>query len=258
MNKSIELPFNVFERLATHANGFDTPSDVITRLLDCYESQPTNNTKFNFNEDIIMQAFRSHFNIEPRPFGQKTSTVSGYSDDKKGVQWNIAINSETGNVSLGVNLEGMKYNDWPITNLLLKERNDASLVNLKTTKGADKILVKMTRDAWQAASRPPIKERDIAPKGLLLSNLTTDIWNNIIEESLGCLNKMNGYKGRGRQVVSRIRSGDTKEMDVSPHLGFRVTITESEPTNIESFLIDLKNAQDILMPLYKFVLERVK
>lgn len=258
MNKSIELPLNVFNRLASHANGFDTPVDVITRLLDFYDNQPTSNTKFNLDEDIIKQAFRLHFNVEPRSFGQKTSATSGYSDDNKGVQWNISINSNTGKVTLGVNLEGMKYKDWPIVNLLLKEREQASLISLTQIKNSDRIRVKMSRDAWQAAARPPIKEEHIAPKNLKLSNLNAKVWNEIIEESLGCLNKDKGYKGRGSQVVSRIKSGDTKEMEVSPHLGFKLTVSENEPQDIDSFLADLKNAQNILMPLYDFVLEQTK
>jgi hypothetical protein len=39
-------------------------------------------------------------------------------------------------------------------NLLLKERDQASLISLIEIKGSDKIFIKITRDAWQAASRP--------------------------------------------------------------------------------------------------------
>jgi hypothetical protein len=258
MNKTIELPNNVFDRLANHATGFDTPENVITRLLDFYENQPKKKTQFNLDEDIIKQAFRFNFDVEPRSFGQKTSPLSGYSDDNTGVQWNIVVNGDTGKISLGVNLEGIKYKDWPIANLLLKERKQAKLLDLTRLDNADKIQIKMSRDAWQAASRPPIKERHIAPTNLLLSDLTTKQWNGIIEESLGCLNKKLGYKGRGSQVVSRIKSGDTKQMDVSPHLGFRVTITDSEPQDIDAFLTSLKQAQNILLPLYDFVTEQTK
>ena len=263
MNKNIELPLEVFNRLAKHAGGFDTPADVIVRLLDFYDVEPKDQKKTRVDGDIVEQAFGLNFNVVPRPFGQKLDPTHGFSDDNNGVQWNVAVNKKTGKVSLGVNLEGMKYQnkdklkEWPITNLLLNEAKRAKLLSLTSISRAHDIQVKMTRDAWQAASRPPIAECNIAPEGLMLSELTQEIWTNIINESLGCLNEKQGYKGRGSQVISRIKSGDKKLMDVSPHLGFRITVTNDTPQSVDKFLDDLKAAQNILMPLYKFALERV-
>ena len=37
MNKSIEIPQTLYDRLATHSKGFDTPASVIERLVDFYE-----------------------------------------------------------------------------------------------------------------------------------------------------------------------------------------------------------------------------
>lgn len=260
MKKSIELPISLFNRLAKHAGGFDTPTDVITRLLDFYENQPISETysDLDSDEDIIKQAFQINFNVEPRPFGQKASSFSGYSDDSKGVQWNIEVDKVSGNIILGVNLEGMKYKDWPITHFLLKESKETKLLDLKGIDSADIINVKMTRDAWQAAARPLIKEQNITPEGLKLSELTYDKWMDIINESLGCLDEKKQFKARGKQSVNRIKSGDYIEMDVSPHLGFKVVITNTEPTNFNLFFHDLKKAQSILMPLYKFVSDRTK
>jgi T5orf172 domain len=45
-----------------------------------------------------------------KPFGQWKSPVFGYSDDVKGVQWNIGVNRETREIRLGVNLEGSAKN----------------------------------------------------------------------------------------------------------------------------------------------------
>ncbi|WNC72504.1 hypothetical protein RGQ13_00595 [Thalassotalea psychrophila] len=256
MNQKIEVSTEIFNRLAKHASGFDTPANVIVKLLDFYEDEPkfTQKTKAN----LIEQAFKLNFKTDARPFGQKASVLSGFSDDSKGVQWNVVVNSETGIVSLGVNLEGMKYKNWPITNLLIRESKQSKLLNLVNTESSNEIRVNMTRDAWQAASRPLIAERNISPQGLMLSELTSTIWSDILNESLGCLNKREGYKGRGKQVVTRIKSGDTKEMEVSPHLGFRVTICETKPTDLNKLLNEFKKAQAILMPIYNFVAEQSK
>ncbi len=37
MNKNIEIPQTLYDRLATHAKGFETPASVIERLVDFYE-----------------------------------------------------------------------------------------------------------------------------------------------------------------------------------------------------------------------------
>jgi hypothetical protein len=170
----------------------------------------------------------------------------------------IYVQQRSTRPSLGVNLEGMKYKDWPIANLLLNESRQAKLLNLRNIEKAGQILVEMSRDAWQAAARPLIKERHIAPSNLFLSELTDKQWHDIIKEALDCLDKKAGYKGRGHQVVSRIKSNDTKKMDVSPHLTFRIVITDKEPQSIDSFLDDLKEAQNTLAPLYRFALEQIK
>jgi len=41
MKRTIDIAESVYARLAKHAEGFDTPSDVITRLLDSFESAET-------------------------------------------------------------------------------------------------------------------------------------------------------------------------------------------------------------------------
>ena len=75
-------------------------------------------------------AFQRHFQVSPRPFGQNSGPWVGVSDDAKGVQWNAGIMRESGVAYLGVNLEGMKYRDWPIANLLLAEKHSPELTQL--------------------------------------------------------------------------------------------------------------------------------
>src|SRR4051812_16027723 len=39
MEMHLTLPQEIYNRLEAHARGFDTPADVISRLLDYYETQ---------------------------------------------------------------------------------------------------------------------------------------------------------------------------------------------------------------------------
>jgi len=63
MSNVIKVPQDLYDRLACHANGFDTPVDVIEKLINYYEgvepeAEPINNSsagkdhskyQFNFN-----------------------------------------------------------------------------------------------------------------------------------------------------------------------------------------------------------------
>lgn len=39
MSQVIKIPFQLYDRLGLHAKGFETPTDVIERILNFYESQ---------------------------------------------------------------------------------------------------------------------------------------------------------------------------------------------------------------------------
>ena len=59
--------------------------------------------------------FRDTFQCRGRDFGSPSRGVLGISDGNEGVQWNAGYYPRDGAVWLGVNLEGMKYDDWPVT-----------------------------------------------------------------------------------------------------------------------------------------------
>ncbi len=99
---------------------------------------------------LLELGFKSFFKVNPRPFGQKNSGKKGFSDDNNGVQWNVRIEQDTGMAALGVNLEGMKYKDWPIARLLLREKSESKLPSLSNITEAEEIHVGLYRDAWQA------------------------------------------------------------------------------------------------------------
>ena len=101
--------------------------------------------------DCLRSAFKSTFRIEGRPFGMSGSRWVGVSDDAKGVQWNAPLDQEEGIVILGVNLEGMEYQGWPIARFIERELAQPMLTNMTADFGD--IVVSLMRDAWQAAAR---------------------------------------------------------------------------------------------------------
>ena len=180
------------------------------------------------NYDFAVNAFNSIRGINGKDFGKG----KGVSDGNEGVQWNISVNDEDGEAKLGVNLEGMKYKNWPISIFLKGELDNPRLPSLaKVIPGANKIHIKLERDAWQVLSRPPIKEKNIAGSGTLLSELTEKVWSDMLKEAYDCLNSDKNHKGRAKRSVTLMPSGEEKEMEVSPHLGFNTIAWSSIPNS---------------------------
>lgn len=266
MSPIIRISDELYGRLENHAVGFDTPANVIERALDEYEKTnqilSKNPSKVRLplkpNDVLAMvgQGFESFFKVVPRPFGQKTSPYRGFSDDHKGVQWNIRVHQQTGETFLGVNLEGMTYSDWPIASLLMREKSDAKLIKFVTIAEADEICVGLYRDAWQAAARPSIEEYKIKGSDTSLSDITDSLWSSMLEESLGCLNADKDYRGRGKQLVTLKHSGKRVEKEVSPHLWIHTKVWTSAPDSVEETINMIEIAYSRLLPIYKFVEDR--
>ena len=68
--------------------------------------------------DTLKSLFRDIFQCRGRDFGSPSRGVLGISDGNEGVQWNAGYYPRDGAVWLGVNLEGMKYDDWPVARLV--------------------------------------------------------------------------------------------------------------------------------------------
>jgi len=71
--------------------------------------------------DTLKTLFRDIFQCRGRDFGSPSRSVLGISDGNEGVQWNAGYYPRDGAVWLGVNLEGMKYDDWPVARLIERE-----------------------------------------------------------------------------------------------------------------------------------------
>ena len=201
----------------------------------------------------ILAEFNSLLEIRGRPFGQLNKPRFGMSNDAQGVQWNIALHRDNEAIHLGVNLEGMKYNEWPITNLILKELNSPTINKLANEIASpEEVIVRVRRDAWQVTSRPNIKESLIGEKEHPLIELSNEHWLTILKEALSCLSAERDYRGRAKQVVTLekkpIKGLQVREMEVSPHL----TIwTEVNPLGDTS--ANLKQAFSTLKPVHEWM-----
>lgn len=263
MSPKIEVSEEIYNQLAELAVGFDTPENVIARLINerhgdgssITSAVPHQNpqTAHQDPRSFVESAFYKYLNATPRPFGQNASVWVGASDGNKGVQWNIAIHRETGETYMGVNLEGMKYKNWPITNLLLAEQMNAELPSFASIEAAKDITIRLTRDAWQAAARPRILEKEIDGSGTLLKDLTESRWTGMVSEALKCLNPNIGFKGRGQMVVTLEKSGEKVSREVSPHLTFQTLAWKNQPDSIDEATDMISSAHNKLLPLYKWV-----
>jgi len=203
----------------------------------------------------LLKLFTSMLNVKGRSFGQLNKPVFGICDGNEGVQWNLAISTDTGMISLGVNLEGKKYNDWPISKFILSELNDPKILMIaKQVKHPDNIFVSFFRDAWQVTSRPDIVEKHIGGKEFALAEMNVRQWLNILKEALGCLDEERNYRGRAKQTVTLAKQPSKGErvrvMEVSPHL--RIWSSLSLGGDVKA---KLENKIAELQPVYDWVKE---
>ena len=196
-----------------------------------------------------MDIFNMVLNIKGRPFGQLNKPWFGMSDGALGTQWNLAFTEGSAEAYMGVNLEGIKYNDWPITRLLLSELRSPSLEDIKSQiVNSDGVCIRLMRDAWQASSRPNIKEQFIGGRIVSLAETDNLKWLDMVREALDCLDSTRSYRGRVKRLVTLKKGDQKREMEVSPHLTILCKVKLGE--NFENeFRQKLKEMQ----PIYDWV-----
>lgn len=214
---------------------------MTTRMTDVSDCLP-----------LLESWLRTRARCTPRPFGTASGRYQGFSDDARGVQWNTGIDRQRGVVTVGVNLEGMKYDNWPIATFLLQERVRPDLPGvLRQSAGADRLEVWLERDCWQAAARLPISESFIGPEPpLAVSRLSDPYWADMIARALECLDASRAHRGRGRQEVTLLRSGKV-EKDVSPHLQVKYVLPSASVS-----IVALETAALALEPVYAYIRAR--
>jgi len=188
-----------------------------------------------------------------RPFGQLNKPYFGMSDGNEGVQWNIKIFSDTGEAQFGVNLEGKKYTNWPISDFLLNEIKNPQIFNVRDQLTyADQIFLNLRRDAWQATARPDILEGVIGVGNISLQDIDPNLWKSMLDEALACLSEEKDYRSRATQNITLkgqpSRGGRRRKMGVSPHLTIWTSVALSGDVETQ-----LKIGIDRLTPIYDWV-----
>lgn len=201
---------------------------------------------------VLVGAFNAEFGVNGRPFGSVHSRFEGVSDDAKGVQWNVGIDRELGTFWLGVNLEGMEYNGWPVARFIERELDRPTLLDVcRSLPEPSTITLNWVRDAWQAAARLPISEKQIGQTPVTLDRLTPDVWRTILLAAYGCLDPDKNHRGRVRQVVT-LRSGKVEKW-VSPHLHFGLVLWRTQPRSHEDAEALVRRGREALEPIHEFV-----
>ena len=203
--------------------------------------------------DTLKALFRDVFECRGRRFGSPSRRVLGISDGNQGVQWNAAYYTGDGAVWLGVNLEGMKYDDWPVARLIEREMSRPLLLTRYRRQVArpDRITVDWARDAWQYRARPQIKEVNIAPTPIALDRLDVHGWANALRGARECLDPRKRHRGRRKLPVTLLPSEQHPwerqvEMYVTPHLKIGTPLAEITPRA-------MREARGNLEALYEFV-----
>ena len=173
--------------------------------------------------EIVIDLFRDLFECDGRLFG---NPVAGISDGVEGVQWNAGYDEIAW---IGVNLEGMLYDGWPVARLIERELSDPLLLNKYRDRvpRPELITVAWRRDAWQARSRPPIRNALIAPTPIRLDQLQDDGWKQALLRARACLDPKRGHRGRRKREVTLVRSSRRVELGVTPHLFVSTRFNES-------------------------------
>ena len=228
----------------------------LEETLESRKSKKSRNIQFGHRESgyaEILAIFAAMIGCKGRPFGQLNKPYFGMSDGNEGVQWNIAIYTETDDIRLGVNLEGLKPANWPIATLLLNELADPRFFEARDhLTNTDSVILRFTRDAWQAASRPSIAEKFIGPGDVSIKDIDSVLWESMLAEALDCLSEEKSYRGRATQVVtlaSQPKHGDqSRIMEVSPHLTVWTPIEA-----LDDMGSSLKMGKNRLTPIYDWV-----
>ena len=208
--------------------------------------------------DALKSRFRDVFGCHGRGFGSHPVASWASRTATKGVQWNAGYYPRDGAIWLGVNLEGMKYDGWPVARLIEREISRPLLLTRYRRKVArpDKVTVLWARDAWQYSARRRIKDANLAPTPIALDRLDGQGWADALRGARECLNPRKQHRGRRKVPVTLLPSKRRPwerqvEMDVSPHLKIRTPLAEITPRA-------MRQARDNLEALYEFAAQQAR
>jgi hypothetical protein len=204
----------------------------------------------------LVSDFATVFSVTPRPFGTNSVGYLGCSDGVEGVQWNAWVDLRSGEAVLGVNLEGITYDNWPVARFIQRELDHSELPALAASLAdADRIRVRWLRHVWQGHSTVATKEAVILEPSPL-SGITPVLWRQTLVEALQSLDESRSYRGRKKMMVTLARSGERVERWVSPHLTVTAPLDMGRGLEEESFVEPLRAARKMLAPVYNLVRQR--
>ncbi len=200
----------------------------------------------------------------PRPrvvFGGIEWGLNGFSDNNNGVQWNAwtgthsSLKDEEDASYLGVNLEGMEYQGFPIASLLLSEKEKPLLRGAIKKLGKDAHLVSVVwwQDAWEDEDRNIPFDGNVLLQPTRLSDLTDPQWTRAIAVALKILPSQRQYRAFGEVEVTL--RGETRKLRSSPHLQFRTILWPNLPPFPEKKAARefMREGKERMQPLYDFV-----
>lgn len=199
-------------------------------------------SEFKERAEVLIDLFRKVFDCDGRRFGSLPLGLLGISDGREGVQWNAACFRSEQTASLGVNLEGMKYDDWPVARLIERELSEPLLLTQYSPGVArpEMVTVHWQRDAWQAAIRVLIEESSLSPTPIELHRLNSEGWKRALRSARECLDPKRGYRGRFRTKVTLRGSGQMVERQVTPHIHLGMSLTATTLDEMRAAKSNLK------------------
>lgn len=200
---------------------------------------------------LVLSTFSKVLGITAIPFGSRVTKSQGGSDGNEGVQRSIWLTREACTICIGINLEGKKYNDWPIARFLEREMATFELLNSsRKLYSSKKVIVGLYRNAWLYGNRLSITEDIIGNAEQLLPDLTCEKWTEMLKEAYFCLDKYKGYRARAKQLVTLRRAGP-RLLEVSPqitvHTEFGIHNNEVE---LEKYIT---KEIELLNPIYHII-----
>lgn len=199
---------------------------------------------------VVAGLFESSFGHPGHPFGSSPIGWMGVHDGTRGVQWNAWYSRPEQTAWIGVNLEGMLYDGWPVARLIERELCRPLLLARYRSKVArpGEVIVNWRRDAWQGPGRVKIREAELPPTPVRLDQLDAAGWARALNEARQCLDPRRNHRGRRRTRVTLSASGETAMKYVTPHLQF-MTRFDCRATNAQRAL---EEAKANLAPLHDF------
>ena len=194
-------------------------------------------------------AFRGVFNPRAPGYFQKVKgNYPGIHDGARGVQWNCYHDHVQSRVTLGVNLEGMEFDGWPIGRLIDRELMEPTLPSVVAELGAGShsdLVVSVWRDTWQNEHHITRSDETLE---FAMRELTRERWGEMLRRARSWL----AGDGRARRQLPPPSSGRS----TSPHLQFATTVWLAMPPSHDERLQQMKAARSRLEVVHRWALER--